>query len=100
MREGREGEEQSDDAVGATQAHPSGELLQQARDGARGAGCEGLQAHRGAVGRQEHLPHSLQPHLPLQRTGTPGDEGGGGARSVIVHSATDSTRISYRAPLK
>ena len=71
------GEGRSDDGVGATESHPPGELLQQARDGAGGAGCRRLEPHGGAVGRQEHLPYRLQPHLALQRAGTPGGERGG-----------------------
>lgn len=55
----------SDDGVGASEADPTGELLQQAGDGAGGAGRRGLEAHGGAVGRQEDFPHCLQTGLAL-----------------------------------
>lgn len=51
--------EGSDDGVCSPQADPAGKLLQQAGDGPRGAGRRGLEAHGGAVGRQEDFPHRL-----------------------------------------
>lgn len=68
--------EGSDDRVGAPEANPAGELLQQAGDGARGAGRRGLEAHGGAVGRQEDFPHRLQTGLTLRGEGTPAEERG------------------------
>lgn len=66
----------SDDNVGASEAHPSGELLQQAGDGAGRAGCRGPQAHGGAVGRQEDFPHGLQAGLTLRGKRTPSEPTG------------------------
>lgn len=68
--------EGSNDGVGAPKADPSGELLQQAGDGAGGAGRGGLEAHGGAVGCQEDFPHRLQTGLTLRGEGTPGEETG------------------------
>lgn len=66
----------SNDGIGGPEADPAGELLQQAGDGAGGAGCWGLEANRGAVGRQEDFPHRLQTGLTLGGEGTPGGERG------------------------
>lgn len=66
----------SNDGIGGPEADPAGELLQQAGDGAGGAGCWGLEANRGAVGRQEDFPHRLQTGLTLRGEGTPGGERG------------------------
>lgn len=61
---GREGRRSDDGVVGA-EADAAGELLQQAGDGARGAGGRRLEAHCGAVGGQEDFPHRLQTGLTL-----------------------------------
>lgn len=66
----------SNDGIAATKADAAGKLLQEARDGAGGAGGRGAEPHRGAVGCQEDLPHGLQAGLPLRREGAPA--GGGG----------------------
>lgn len=63
----------SDDGVGAAEADPAGKLLQEAGDGAGGAGRRGLEADGGAVGRQEDFPHRLQTGLTLRGEGTPGE---------------------------
>lgn len=62
--------EGSDDGVGAPEADPAGKLLQQAGDGARGAGRRGREADGGAVGCQEDFPHRLQAGLTLRGEGT------------------------------
>lgn len=70
-----------DDGVGASEANPTGKLLQQARDGTGGAGCRGLEAHGGAVGRQEDFPHRFQTGLTLWGERTPGEEKEGGVET-------------------
>lgn len=61
----------SDDGISATQTHPTGELFQQAGDGAGGAGGGWLETHCGTVCSQEKLPHRLQTHLTLSGERTP-----------------------------
>ena len=63
----------SHDVVGSPEAHTAGKLLQEPRDGSGGAGGRRLEAHGGAVGGQEELPHRLQPGLALRQEATPGE---------------------------
>lgn len=62
--------EGSNNGVGAPEADAAGKLLQQAGDGAGGAGHRGLEADGGAVGCQEDFPHRLQAGLTLRGEGT------------------------------
>lgn len=66
----------SNDGIGGPETNPAGELLEQARDGTRGAGSWGFKANRRAVGCQEDFPHRLQTGLTLRGEGTPGEEKG------------------------
>ena len=78
----------SDDGVGASEADPTGKLLQQAGDGSRGALRWRLEAHGGAVGCQEDFPHCLQTGLALRGEGKPGEgRGGGGHKRVLDEEA-------------
>lgn len=77
--EGRgEGVRGSDNGVVGSETDTTGELLQQARDGAGRAGRRGLETDCGAVGGQEDFPHCLQTGLALGGEGTPGEESQGG----------------------